>query len=60
MPNYFQRKVRTSNPIERIFREVRRRTRTILCFTNRLSADRMLYAVLAYQNRQWDEAYLTK
>lgn len=55
-----QRKVRTTNPIERVFKEVRRRTRTISCFTNRSSVDRMLYAILAYQNRQWDEAYRPK
>jgi len=56
MPEHFQKTVRTTNPIERVFREVRRRTRTISCFTNRRSVDRMLYAVLAYQNRQWDDA----
>ena len=46
---------RTTNAIERVFREVRRRTRTISCFTNRRSVDRMLYAVLTYQNRKWGE-----
>lgn len=60
VPEHFQRTVRTTNPIERVFREVRRRTRTISCFTNRRSVDRMLYAVLAYQNRQWDDAYRPK
>jgi len=60
VPKHFQKRVRTTNPIERVFREVRRRTRTISCFTNRRSVDRMLYAVLAYQNRQWDEAYRPK
>jgi len=60
VPEQFQRTMRTTNPIERVFREVRRRTRTISCFTNRRSVDRMLYAVLAYQNRQWDEAYPPK
>lgn len=60
VPLDFQRTMRTTNPIERVFREVRRRTRTISCFTNRRSVDRMLYAVLAYQNRQWDEAYPPK
>jgi len=49
--------MRTTNPIERVFREVRRRTRTISCFTNRRSVDRMVYAVLAYQNRKWDSAH---
>jgi transposase-like protein len=60
VPERFQKSVRTTNPIERVFREVRRRTRTISCFTNRSSVDRMLYAVLAYQNRQWDDAYPPK
>ena len=46
--------VRTTNPIERVFREVRRRIRTISCFSNRQSVDRMFYAILTYQNRQWD------
>lgn len=60
IPEGFQRTMRTTNPIERVFREVRRRTRTISCFTNRRSVDRMLYAVLTYQNKQWDEAYRPK
>ena len=60
VPEDFHKRVRTTNPIERVFREVRRRTRTISCFTNRRSVDRMLYAVFAYQNRQWDEAYRPK
>lgn len=46
--------IRTTNPIERAFREVRRRIRTISCFTNRRSVDRMLFAIFTYQNRQWD------
>lgn len=60
VPEDFRKRVRTTNPIERVFREVRRRTRTISCFTNRRSVDRMLYAVLTYQNRKWDEAYRPK
>jgi len=60
IPEGFQRTMRTTNPIERVFREVRRRTRTISCFTNRRSIDRMLYALLAYQNKQWDDAYPPK
>jgi putative transposase len=53
LPETDQVMVRTTNRIERVFREVRRRTRTISCFTNRKSVDRMLYAVFAYQNSQW-------
>lgn len=60
VPCEFQKMVRTTNPIERVFREVRRRIRTISCFTNRRSVDRMLYAVFTYQNRKWDAAYLPK
>lgn len=45
--------MRTTNAVERVFREVRRRTRTISCFTNRRSVDRIIYAVLTYQNRKW-------
>ena len=52
--------MRTTNGIERVFREVRRRTRTISCFTNRSSIDRMVFAVLSYQNEQWETSYLPK
>jgi len=52
--------MRTTNGIERVFREVRRRIRTISCFTNRRSVDRMMYAVLTYQNRRWEASYLPK
>ena len=38
--------MRTTNPIERAFREVKRRTRPMNCFTNRRSVDRMIYAIL--------------
>jgi len=57
LPKEHQKTMRTTNPIERVFREVRRRIRTISCFTNRKSVDRMLYAVFTYQNRQWDRNY---
>ena len=55
MPEEHRIKVRTTNPIERVFREVRRRTRTISCFTNRRSVDRMVYAILSRQNQIWKE-----
>jgi len=47
--------MRTTNGIERVFREVRRRTRPMNCFTNRRSVDRMVYAILARQNKLWNE-----
>lgn len=57
LPEHDQITMRTTNGIERAFREVRRRIRTISCFTNRKSVDRMLFAILTYQNRQWDDAH---
>jgi len=52
--------MRTTNGIERVFREVRRRTRPMNCFTNRRSVDRMLYAILARQNKLWTEERLVR
>lgn len=52
-PKNHRIKVRTSNVIERTFREVRRRTRPMSCFTNYASCDRIIYAVFNYQNAKW-------
>jgi len=47
------RRVRTTNAIERAFREIRRRTRPMTCFTNLASCDRIMYAVIhAFNLRQ--------
>ena len=47
-----QRKaVRTTNAIERRFREVRRRTRPMGVFSDRTSMDRILFAVFNHENR---------
>ena len=48
-------KLRTTNVIERCFREVRRRTRPIGCFTNAASCDRIIYAVFHRLNTLWQE-----
>jgi putative transposase len=45
------RLVRTTNAIERRFREVRRRTRPMGVFSDRTSIERILYAVFSYENR---------
>ena len=46
-----QRKaVRTTNAIERRFREVRRRTRPMGVFQDRTSMDRILFAVFTHEN----------
>jgi len=44
------RRVRTTNAIERVFREVRRRTRPMTCFTNAASCDRIIYAIVQALN----------
>lgn len=48
-------KVRTTNVIERAFREVRRRTRPMTCFTNTASVDRIIYGVITHLNHNWKE-----
>ena len=48
-----QRMVRTTNAIERCFREVRRRTRPMTCFNNNASCERIIYAVFTHLNRNW-------
>ncbi len=46
-----RKKVRTTNAIERRFREVRRRTRPMGVFSDRTSMDRILYAIFTHENR---------
>jgi putative transposase len=45
-----RRAVRTTNAIERRFREVRRRTRPMGTFQDRTSMDRILFAVFTHEN----------
>lgn len=52
-PPQHQRMVRTTNAIERCFREVRRRTRPMSCFNNNASCERIIYAVFSHLNRNW-------
>jgi transposase-like protein len=49
------RKTRTTNLIERCFVEVRRRTRPMGTFQNKESMERILYAVFAYLNGNWED-----
>lgn len=48
-------KVRTTNAIERAFREVRRRTRPMSCFNNPSSSDRIIFAVISHLNTNWEK-----
>ena len=43
-------KIRTTNIIERSFREVRRRTGTMSCFNNSQSVDRIVFGVMNHLN----------
>ena len=44
--------LRTTNAIERRFREVRRRTRPMGVFSDRTSMERILFAVFTYENKK--------
>lgn len=52
-PRRHHRKIRTTNVIERQFREVRRRTNPMTCFAHERSADRILYTIFQYSNKRW-------
>src|SRR5258708_35135485 len=53
LPEPYRRRLRTSNAMERLNEEVRRRERVIRIFPNRASALRLLGAVLLEQDEQW-------
>lgn len=50
--------IRTTNYIERGFREVRRRTRPISTFTNTASCERIIYGIICYLNSKWEDRRL--
>ena len=52
-PKDHWRKLRTTNAIERAFREVRRRTRPMSCFQNSASVDRIIYGIISHLNANW-------
>ena len=54
------RAVRTTNAIERSFREIRRRTRPMSCFQNNASCERIIYAVISHLNERWSKRSLPK
>jgi transposase-like protein len=58
VPPAHWRKVRTTDIIERRFREARRRTRPMSSFTNLASCDRIIFGVLSYLNRAWEKTPL--
>lgn len=52
-PKSHRIRIRTTNVIERTFREARRRIRVFSCFTNIKSSERILFAIFDYLNRRW-------
>jgi putative transposase len=54
LPESHWKKLRTTNVIERAFREVRRRTRPMSSFSNLQSCDRIIYGVLTHLNSSWE------
>jgi len=54
VPEPLRVKVRTTNAVERCFREVRRRTRPMSCFTNDASCERIIYRVVSHLNQSWE------
>jgi transposase-like protein len=59
-PKELWKTVRTTNVIERVFREVRRRTRPMSCFQNRASVERIIFALFHKQNDRWKKRPLLK
>ena len=54
------RKGRTTNVIERAFREVRRRTRPMSCLNNSASVGRIIYGIVSHLNQSWEDKPLPK
>ena len=53
LPREHRRKVYTSNMIERVMREVKRRTRAVGIFPNEASCDRLIGAHLLERHETW-------
>jgi len=57
---FIRRQIRTTNIIERSFREVRRRTRPIGCLTNLDSLSRIIFAIFNRLNSKWQRKPLSQ
>lgn len=53
LPRHLWRSMRTTNVIERVFVEVRRRTRPMVCFVNVASVDRIIFSIFHRFNLEW-------
>jgi transposase-like protein len=59
-PENLRSKIRTTNAIERSFREIRRRIRPMSCFENPKSCDRIIFGVISHLNKYWENKPLWK
>ena len=57
LPEPYRRRLRTTNSVERLNEEIRRRERVIRIFPNRESAIRLLGALLLEQHEQWTTSH---
>ena len=55
LPEKYRRRLRTSNMVERLNEEIRRRERVVRIFPSQKSALCLIGAVLAEQHEQWQE-----
>ena len=53
LPAKYRRRLRTTNMVERLIEEIRRRERVIRIFPNSASAERLVGALLQEQHEEW-------
>jgi len=53
LPEYYRKRLRTTNSIERLNEEIHRRERVIRIFPNQASAERLIGALLMEQDETW-------
>jgi transposase-like protein len=53
-PKAHQRRLRTSNFLERLSQEIKRRTRIVRVFPNETSCQRLISAILMERNEEWE------
>ncbi len=58
--SWLHSKVRTTNAIERLFRELRKRIRPMCSFANKESCERIVYALFKKYNNHWEDHPLWK
>ncbi len=57
-PRAHRKRIRTTNALERLNQEIRRRTRVVRIFPNPASALRLIATLAMEQNEDWDRRYL--